>query len=210
MNKITAHNLSLFNENVRFEDPLEIISFALEYAKKPIITTSFGPYSAAVLFACTRVKKDIPVIWCDTGYNTEATYSHANQLIEALDLNIDIFVPRFTTAYLNNTIGKPKIDNPKHPLFSQMVKLDPFDRAFQKHKPDLWFTNVRKNQTSYRDQLDVFSLSKEGILKVSPFYHYDNKSLESYIRSRNLPMEHDYFDPVKALENRECGIHLNH
>ena len=210
MNKITPHNLSLFNENVRFEDPLEIIKFALEYAKKPVITTSFGPYSAAVLHACTRVKKDIPVIWCDTGYNTESTYRHANHLIETLNLNIDIFVPRFTTAYLNNTIGKPRIDNPKHLLFSQMVKLDPFDRAFEKHKPDLWFTNVRKNQTSYRDQLDVFSFSKEGILKVSPFYHYGNESLEAYIQSKKLPLEYNYYDPVKALENRECGIHLNH
>jgi phosphoadenosine phosphosulfate reductase len=210
MNKITPHNLSLFNENVRFEDPLEIIKFALEYAKKPVITTSFGPYSAAVLHACTRVKRDIPVIWCDTGYNTESTYRHANHLIETLNLNIDIFVPRFTTAYLNSAIGKPKIDNPQHLLFSQLVKLDPFDRAFKKHKPDLWFTNVRKNQTSYRDQLDVFSFSKEGILKVSPFYNYDNESLEAYIRSKKLPLEYDYYDPVKALENRECGIHLNH
>lgn len=210
MIKITPKNLSLFNENVRFEDPLEIIAFALECAKNPIITTSFGPYSAGVLFACTRLKKSIPVIWCDTGYNTDSTYRHANLLIEKLDLNIDIFVPRFTTAYLNSLIGKPKIDNPKHKLFSEMVKLDPFDRAFEKYQPDLWFTNIRKHQTAHRDGLDVFSFSKEGVLKVSPFYHYNDDQLESYIRSKNLPLEFDYYDPVKVLENRECGIHLKH
>ncbi|MEZ4858566.1 MAG: phosphoadenosine phosphosulfate reductase family protein [Flavobacteriaceae bacterium] len=208
MNQITPQNISLFNENVRFEDPLEIISFALEQAKRPLITTSFGPYSAALLSACKKVKKDLQVIWCDTGYNTVATYKHANYLIEKLQLNIEIFSPQYTTAYINTRMGLPEIDHPNHPIFSEKVKLEPFNRAFKKYQPDVWFTNVRKGQTELRNGLDVFSFSKEGILKVSPFYHYDDSALEKYIIANHLPLEFDYYDPVKALENRECGIHL--
>ncbi|MBW2936731.1 phosphoadenosine phosphosulfate reductase family protein [Aureisphaera sp. CAU 1614] len=210
MNQITPQNIHLFNENVRFEDPLEIISFSLEQAKSPLVTTSFGSYSAALLWACSKVKKDIQVIWCDTGYNTEATYKHANYLIENLELNIEIFSPKYTTAYINSRIGLPNINNPNHPIFSEKVKLEPFNRAFKKHQPDVWFTNVRKGQTEHRNGLDVFSFSRDGILKVSPFYHYDDDALEAYIKNKKLPLEFDYFDPVKALENRECGIHLKH
>ena len=94
MKKITPQNLALFNQNVRFEDPLEIIAFALEFSERPVVTTSFGPYSAAILQACSKVKKDIQVIWCDTGYNTEATYKHAHYLIEKLQLQIEIFSPK--------------------------------------------------------------------------------------------------------------------
>ena len=39
---------------------------------------------------------------------------------------------------------------------------------------------------------------------------YDLSKLEAYIKDKKLPIEFDYFDPVKALENRECGIHLKH
>ena len=124
MNQITPQNIHLFNENVRFEDPLEIISFALEQANKPLVTTSFGAYSAALLWACTRVKKDIQVIWCDTGYNTEATYKHAQYLIDTLPLNIDIFSPKYTTAFINSKIGLPDINNPNHPIFSDFEKTD--------------------------------------------------------------------------------------
>lgn len=208
MNKITPQNLSLFNDNVIFEDPLEIISFTLEQAKKPIVTTSFGPYSAALLWACTQIKKDIKVIWVDTGYNTEHTYKHAQYLIKKLALNIEVFTPKYTTAYLDATLGRPQIDNPNHILFSEKVKLEPFKRAINKHKPDVWFTNVRVGQTTHREGLNVFSLSKKGILKVSPFYHFNNATLQGYIKNLNLPIEQNYYDPVKALENRECGIHL--
>lgn len=203
-------NIGLFNENVRFEDPLEIVSFALECSNRPIVTTSFGPFSAAILYAVTQVKSDIQVVWCDTGYNTPATYLHAKDLIERLQLNIEIFTPKFTTAFLNAHMGQPTLDNPAHAEFSELVKLAPFKRAFKKYKPDLWFTNIRNHQTPHRNGLDVFSLSSDGILKVSPFYHYDDNQLKAYMKTHRLPIEFDYYDPVKAMENRECGIHLKH
>ncbi|MGB2758373.1 MAG: phosphoadenylylsulfate reductase, partial [Maribacter stanieri] len=28
-----------------------------------------------------------------------------------------------------------------------------------------------------------------------------------YLKKYNLPNEHNYFDPTKVLENRECGLH---
>lgn len=210
MSKISSEKLALFNENVRFEDPAEIISFALEGAANPIVSTSFGPYSAALLHACTQVMPDIQVIWCDTGYNTEATYRHAYYLMNRFQLNIEIFTPEYTTAFIDSTLGHPRLGDPRHSLFSKIVKLDPFDRALEKYQPDVWFTNVRNHQTTLRNSLDVFSLSKEGILKVSPFYYFSNEAIESYLKKHQLPLEADYFDPVKALEHRECGIHLKH
>lgn len=205
---ITAENLTLFNSNLRYEDPLEIVSFTMELYARPVVTTSFGAYSAAVLYACTQVKKEIPVIWCDTGYNTPATYQHARYLSEKLQLNLEIFTPKFTTAYMESTLGRPELGNPNHPEFSERVKLEPFKRAFEKFKPDLWFTNLRKNQTSHRDHLDILSFGKNGVLKVSPFYHFSNNQMLDYLDSLELPVEFDYFDPVKAHEHRECGIHL--
>ena len=208
MNTVTSENIHLFNQNLRFEEPAEIISFALDLAKNPMVTTSFGPYSAVLLHAVTTQMKDIRVIWCDTGYNTDETYVHAKYLMEALQLNIEIFAPKYTTAFLNHTIGRPDIENPKHAVFSEKVKLEPFTRALNKYKPDVWFTNIRAGQTKHRDSLDILSLDKDGILKVSPFYYFTDAQLKSYLTLHKLPAEFNYFDPVKALENRECGIHL--
>lgn len=206
---ITPNNIGLFNENLRYEDPETIIKFALKIAEKPVVTTSFGAYSAAILFAITQVKKNVQVIWCDTGYNTEATHIHANKLIKQLDLHIEIFAPKYTTAFLNTTFGVPTIDNPLHPVFAEKVKLEPFGRALKEHQPDVWFTNLRRYQTSYRENMGILSFSKGGILKVSPFYYFSETEIQAYIQKHQLPIELDYYDPVKAFQNRECGIHLN-
>jgi phosphoadenosine phosphosulfate reductase len=127
--------------------------------------------------------------------------------MELLQLNIEIYTPQYTTAFLNITIGRPDIENPKHAAFSEKVKLEPFMRALNAHRPDVWFTNIRKGQTTHRDTLDILSFTEEGILKVSPFFYFSDDALREYLANNKLPAEYNYFDPVKALENRECGIH---
>ncbi|WBU88160.1 phosphoadenosine phosphosulfate reductase family protein [Cellulophaga omnivescoria] len=197
------------NLNAQFRGipPEEIISWAIEYAKNAVITTNFRPYEVAILNAVTAIKKDIPVVWCDTGYNTPNTYKHAEELISTLDLNVKLYVPLQTSAHRDAVMGIPSIDDPKHKEFTEQVKLEPFKRAMAEHKPDVWFTNLRKGQTALRDSLGILSLSKDGILKVSPFYHWSDVQLDAYLAERNLPNEHKYFDPTKVLENRECGLH---
>ncbi|MDT0555797.1 phosphoadenosine phosphosulfate reductase family protein [Patiriisocius hiemis] len=205
---ITKNTIVSFNENLKYESPKEIINFILSIASNPIVTTSFGKYSSSLLYAVTSQKKNVPVVWCDTGYNTEATYKHASRLIQDLKLNVDIFSPQYSTAFINYTLGSPTYDNPKHQEFSEVVKLEPFKRALEKYKPDIWFTNIRQKQTEHRSTLDILSFSETGILKVSPFFYFSDQELEAYCKKHNLPIEGNYFDPVKAMSHRECGIHF--
>ena len=195
------------NKELESKSPKEIIAWAISYADNAVVTTNFRPYEVAILSACTEVKKDIKVIWCDTGYNTPNTYKHANELIKILDLNVHLYVPQQTTAHRDAIIGIPQIDDPTHKVFTEQVKLEPFNRAMQEHKPDVWFTNLRKGQTAFRDSISVASFSKDGVLKVSPFYNWSDERLDTYLEERSLPNEFTYFDPTKVLENRECGLH---
>lgn len=204
----SVQEIESLNRTYKEKSPIEIISFALSLAERPLISTSFGAYSAALLAECVKVKNNIQVIWCDTGYNTEATYKHANFLIDSLQLNIDIFTPKLTTAFIKNRIGEPTLDNPDHELFSDIVKIEPFSRAFNKYNPDVWLTNIRKNQTSLRESLNIFSVSCNGNLKVAPFFYFSTKDMMQFLTENELPIEFDYYDPVKAMENRECGIHF--
>ncbi len=200
-------DLNQLNETLQYKTPHQIISWALSLAKRPVVTTNFRPYEVAILHACTQVKNDLKVIWCDTGYNTPNTYKHANDLIKKLSLNIHLYVPKQTAAYRDVLMGIPEIDSPQHKIFTEQVKLEPFKRAMEAHKPDVWFTNLRKGQTAFRDGIGIVSKSKEGVLKVSPFYHWTDKELDAYLLKQNLPNEFVYYDPTKVLENRECGLH---
>ena len=200
-------NIEKLNIDLKEKSPAEIIAWAIEFAEQPLVTTNFRPYEVAILYACTQVKNDLKVIWCDTGYNTPNTYKHANKLIESLGLNVHLYVPKQTTAHRDATMGIPQIEDPLHRVFTEQVKLEPFARAMKEHKPDVWFTNLRKGQTAFRDSIDIVSQSKDGMIKVSPFYHWSDEQLDLYLEKNGLPNEFKYFDPTKVLENRECGLH---
>lgn len=209
MKKYTEKELQKLNKQLQGIPPVEIIEWLMCDSEKPVVTTNFRPYEAAILHACSAVQPKMKVIWCDTGYNTPQTYIHARDLIEQLNLNIKLYVPKETAAFREVLFGGiPQVDNPMHEEFTRQVKLEPFQRAMKEEKPDLWFTNLRKGQTAFRDSIGILSYSKDGILKVSPFYHWSDDKLDSYLREHKLPNEFTYFDPTKVLENRECGLHI--
>jgi phosphoadenosine phosphosulfate reductase len=201
-------NLEHINKELQQKTPEEIVTWALSIAKKPVVTTNFRPYEAAILNLVTKQDENIKVIWCDTGYNTPQTYRHAEEVIHQLQLNVQLYVPKQTVAHRNITLGLPTIEDPNHALFTEQVKLEPFNRAMAEHQPDVWFTNLRKGQTAFRDSIDIVSKSKDGIIKVSPFYHWSDKDLDTYLTDNNLPNEFKYFDPTKVENNRECGLHI--
>ncbi len=208
MGKVMSLNLEQINKDLQRKSPLEIINWAISLANNPVITTNFRPYEVAILRAVTDVQKDIKVIWCDTGYNTVQTYKHAEDIIKKLNLNIHLYTPKQTAAHRNVVLGIPSLENPEHVLFTEQVKLEPFARAMKEHQPDVWFTNLRKGQTAFRNSIGIVSQSKDGIIKVSPFYNWTDEELDTYLIERKLPNEFSYFDPTKVESNRECGLHI--
>ncbi|MEO9894468.1 phosphoadenosine phosphosulfate reductase family protein [Aurantibacter sp.] len=201
-------DLAYYNQILKDKSPEEIIDWALKLSEKKIVTTSFGKYSAVLLSTFSKKDPDINVIWCDTGFNLSETYAHAAYLQNRFNLNLNTYVPKQTRAYVEHRLGFPSVEEPTHEEFTEIVKLEPFRRALKEQSPDIWFTNIRVRKTEYRNSKDILSLSKDGILKVSPFYYWSDEELDELLEKNHLPKNTNYFDPVKALENRECGIHL--
>lgn len=208
MKKYSEEKILALNARFKEGTPSEIIAWAIQNAENPVVTTNFRPYEAAILQVSVQVDPKIKIVWCDTGYNTSQTYRHAEDLIKKLQLNIHLYTPLQTAAHRDVIFGGiPQVEEESHQEFTKQVKLEPFMRAMGELKPDVWFTNLRKGQTSFRDSIDILSYSKDGILKVSPFYHWSDEELDSYLEKHQLPNEFKYFDPTKVLSNRECGLH---
>ena len=201
-------DLQAANQHLAQRSADEIVRWALERSERPLVTTNFRPFEAVSLHLVTQVKPDIQVLWVDSGYNTSATYRFAESLIERLNLNIHTYIPQMSSARRNVLMGGiPDVDDPQHEEFTRQVKLEPFQRALGELRPDLWFNAIRKDQTEFRQSLDVVSQSRDGVLKVAPLFHWNDADLEAYLERFALPNELDYFDPTKALETRECGLH---
>ena len=201
-------NTDTLNSQLQGQSPEQIIEWALKSAQNPILTTNFRPYEVAILHMAVKIKPDLQILWIDSGYNTSATYRYAQALIEQLDLNMLVYTPAQTTAFRNVQMsGIPEVGEPLHDEFTEQVKLEPFKRALTEIKPDYWLNAIRKEQTEFRNTLEVISASKDGIIKVAPLYHSSEDQLDQYLLEHGLTNEFAYFDPTKALDNRECGLH---
>ena len=207
--------ISKANAELRSKPALEVIRWAIAQAKgRAIVSTNFRPYEAVILHLATQVQPDIQVLWVDHGYNRPATYKHAEELKKQLKLNIKAFVPKMTAAHYDAAFGgmpEPTQENEERiKAFSTAMKLEPFQRGMKELAPTIWLTALRKVQNPNRAGLDIVVADTNfNTIKVSPVFNWSDAEMENYLKQHNLPNEWDYFDPAKADEKRECGLHAS-
>jgi phosphoadenosine phosphosulfate reductase len=210
---MSPDQIAAANALLRHQSPLDIVRWALAQAGgRAIVSTNFRPYEAVVLHLATQGQPDIPVLWVDHGYNRDATYRHAEQLRARLKLNLKPYLPKITPAHRDAIHGPVPTTEDEEGLkkFSAVMKLEPFQRGMKELAPTVWITALRQVQNPNRAGLDIVSPDANfGALKISPVFYFSDEDMEAYLAEHRLPNEWDYFDPAKADEKRECGLHAS-
>ena len=212
---MTPDQIAQANADLRNKSALDIVKWGLAQAGgHAIVSTNFRPYEAVILHLVTQAQPGIPVLWVDHGYNRPATYKHAEQLRIQLKLNIKAYLPKLTAAHYDAVLGgmpEPTPENEERiKAFSTLMKLEPFQRGMKELAPTVWITALRKVQNPNRAGLDIVSHDGNfNSLKLSPVFHWSDAEMEAYLEQHDLPNEWDYFDPAKADDKRECGLHAS-
>jgi phosphoadenosine phosphosulfate reductase len=208
---MTSDQIIKANAGLRDQSPLEIVRWAVQQANgRALVSTNFRPYEAVILHLCAQVQPDMPVLWVDHGYNRPATYKHAEDLKQRLKLNLSQYLPKISAAHRDAIYGEipSTADEKALKQFSAVMKLEPFQRGMKELAPTVWITALRQVQNPNRAGLNIVSEDKNfGALKVSPVFYWSDADMENYLKQHQLPNEWDYFDPAKADDKRECGLH---
>lgn len=219
LDQLQAANVALAGKSVE-----EIIRWAAEQARgqadgKVVVTTNFRPFEAVLLDLISRVNPGTPVLYADHGYNTRKTYQHAQEMTERLSLDVHRFAPvelaPIPEAAYKDEDDRSEEDEALISHFSDVVKMEPFARGMQELQPTVWLTALRRSQNPNRagmsivEQAPVSLVGREGVLKVNPLLEWSDDEMRAYLAEHDLPEgPDDYFDPAKAGEKRECGLHI--
>jgi phosphoadenosine phosphosulfate reductase len=210
---MTADQITKANAGLRNQSPIDIVRWAITQSEgRAMVSTNFRPYEAVILHLCVQVQADIPVLWVDHGYNRPATYKHAEELKKLLKLNLKPYLPKISAAHHDAVFGDIPSPDDETALkqFSALMKLEPFQRGMKELAPAVWITALRQVQNPNRAGLDIVSEDNNfGALKVSPVFYWTDAQMENYLKQHHLPNEWDYFDPAKADDKRECGLHAD-
>ena len=179
----------------------------LESQNSLLLSTSFSEHSSVLLKLVIERIPSIPVLWVDTGYNTESTYRYIEEIKQLLNLNLFVYHP-VRSAKHRQAVGEYKRnDEPGYASFSEEVKLEPFKRALRELAPAYWITGVRREETDYRRAMDVVSPGPANVVKIAPLLEWTEAQLNSYIDRHGLPSPMDYYDPTRENSHLECGLH---
>src|SRR5690606_3482598 len=180
--------------------------------RRVFASTSFSPNSAGLLHMVKQIAPDMPVVWVGSGYNLPDAYRTAEKIIAELQLDIRVYIPEMTAERRNALMGgipHPDDDEALHREFTRQVKLEPFQRALNDLKGEIWITGIRQQETEFRKSLDILTLDDRGLLRVAPIFYWTEDQLQAYVDAYNLPSCRHYFDPTKVIDGRECGLHTS-
>ena len=206
------------------------VAWALKHGPaEAAMSSSFGAQAAVLLHMVSQQKPDVPVILIDTGYLFPETYRFADELAERLKLNLQVYRPLVSRAWMEARHGRlweqgvVGLDN-----YNQLRKVEPMRRALDELGVGTWFTGLRRSQSASRADTPI--VQQRGTrLKISPIADWSDRDIWQYLKKHDLPYHplwHEGYvsigdfhtttrwEPGMRDEDtrffglkRECGIH---
>jgi len=223
-------DLGPLNAELESMDAVARVQWALQHAPGThVLSSSFGAQSAVTLHLLSSQQPDIPVILIDTGYLFPETYRFADTLSERLSLNLKVFRPLVSRAWMEARHGRlweqgvVGIEQ-----YNNLRKVEPMKRALDELQAGTWFTGLRRGQSESRAGTPVLQRRGERY-KVNPIADWNERDVWRYLKQHDLPYhplwEQGYvsigdfhttrrWEPGMREEDtrffglkRECGLH---
>ena len=193
---------------------------------RPVIISSFGTESAALLHMAATVDPAVPVLFLDTGKHFPETLQYLEVLRALLKLeNLHVVRPDEELLARKDEKGLRWSYDPD--ICCHLRKVLPLESALQGY--DASITGRKAFQAGTRAELNFFE-ADERVTKVNPFAHWTKKDVEEYFRANDLPrhpLEKEGYlsigcapctskvrpdeDPRsgrwRGFDKTECGIH---
>jgi phosphoadenosine phosphosulfate reductase len=194
------------------------------------ITCSFQAEDVLLLYLALELRKDIPVLFLDTGYHFAETYAYRDRIAADWHLNLIDLIPANTVAQQEAEFGMLHQSEPNR--CCQLRKVEPLFAAVANYK--IWLTGLRREQARTRAALEEaadFTLPGGVIVrKLSPFADWTTRDVWQLCEHFNIPLLPLYdlgyasigcepctsipTDPNDPRSGRwagrkvECGIHI--
>ncbi|RZA16362.1 MAG: phosphoadenylyl-sulfate reductase [Lysobacteraceae bacterium] len=164
------------------------VAWALQSLAAPhALSTSFGVQSAVSLHLLTRVKPDIPVLLVDTGYLFPETYRYADQLVDRLGIQLNVFRPRIGIAWMEARFGKLwEAGSEGLREYNRLRKVEPMQRALDELGVRCWFAGLRREQARTREGIEFLEL-RDGRWKFHPIADWSATDVGAYMLRHDLP-----------------------
>jgi phosphoadenosine phosphosulfate reductase len=169
---------------LRSAHPTTILAAAVEaFGDRLALVSSFGAESAVLLHLAAQVKRDLPVLFLDTGMLFAQTLDYRRSLAQRLGLT-DVRDLRPTFESLATTDPAGELWRTDTDACCRIRKVLPLDRALAGFEG--WITGRKRFHGGSRLRLPVVEAA-DGRIKVNPLAAWGKAELDAYAAAHGLP-----------------------
>lgn len=152
--------------------------------KKLFTTSSFQTHSLVMLHILSRIDKNIPVYFLNTGYHFPETVRFKDHIRDLFGLNI-IDTRSSMPRYMQRDKDRKLLftSDPDHCCY--INKTAPTEELLRTH--DVWINGVRGDQSATRQAMKVEQEAPFNTIRFHPMLDWSMQKIFSYIREHNLP-----------------------
>jgi phosphoadenosine phosphosulfate reductase len=154
---------------------------------KHALSSSFGAQAAVSLHMVTKRAPGLPVILVDTGYFFPETYRFIDELAVRLELNLKIYQPQMSPAWLEARYGRlweQGVEGIER--YNDLRKTEPMRRALTELGISTWFAGLRRDQSQSRRHIKPLEW-RDGRWKVLPILDWSDRDVFGYLTKHDLP-----------------------
>jgi phosphoadenosine phosphosulfate reductase len=169
---------------LRHAHPRTVLEAAVEtFGDKLALVSSFGAESAVLLHLASKVKREIPVLFLDTGMLFGQTLDYRRQLTARLGLTD---VRDLRPAYQDLAVADPeaKLWQTDTDACCEVRKVIPLDKALAEF--DGWVTGRKRFHGGVRLSLPVVEQAGHQV-KFNPLANWTKEDLDAYAAEHDLP-----------------------
>lgn len=183
----SASHLAGINAELASRDAQGRVDWALQNLPGThVLSSSFGAQAAVMLHLVARDRR-VPVVLVDTGHLFPETYRFADELALKLDLDLRVYSPQYSPAWLEARYGKlweQGVEGIER--YNEIHKVQPMRRALTELRAGSWFSGLRRSQARSRAGIDFVSW-REGRYEVRPIAEWTDRDVWVYLKNHDLP-----------------------
>lgn len=212
--------------------PDEVLRWSVEAIDRVAIATSFQASGLVILHMLLDIRRDLPVLFLDTGFHFPETLAFKQQITELWDLKVVDLHGTHGNAKIQAEIYGDELYRRDPDACCAINKVRPLQAALEEY--DGWISGLRRDQSPLRSDTPIIEAqllpSGNEIMKIHPLARWNKAEVDTYIGEHSIPthplLERGYMSigcmpctrPVGADEEEragrwaglgktECGIH---
>lgn len=152
--------------------------------KAMFTSSSFQTHSLVLLHILSRVDKDIPIFFLNTGYHFPESVAFAEEVADRFGLNLSRLNPLVPKHQQRDAEGNLLFtSDPDYCCY--LNKTQPMDAVLREY--DIWINGIRADQSRVRQAMKVEQAAPHDVTRFHPMLDWSIQEIFAYIREYDLP-----------------------